>query len=185
MWFVIVTMTTVGYGDIVPETTAGKCFSVVLMISSALYMALPIGIVGNAFSEVWKDRDRLLLISVLQESFAISGVTRGLVTEIFHEFLDQDPAIALKDAEAEMNVEQFKRMLRALQIDVTDDRMTSLFEALDADHGGTISCDEFIKRLFPYAYLSGERRPSLIMSPSRILGFDDSSPRNHEETQGV
>lgn len=62
VWFTVVTMSTVGYGDISPVTILGRAISVMLMVVSGLYMAIPIGILGNAFSSVWEDRDRLLVL---------------------------------------------------------------------------------------------------------------------------
>merc|ERR1740117_1623223 len=62
MWLTIVTMSTVGYGDATPSTTAGHLVTGLLIVLSALYMAIPLGIVGNAFNKVWEDRDQLLLV---------------------------------------------------------------------------------------------------------------------------
>merc|ERR1712137_1078886 len=62
LWLTLVTMMTVGYGDVSPTTTAGKLATCGLMTSSMLYMAIPIGIIGNAFNRVWADRVCLLII---------------------------------------------------------------------------------------------------------------------------
>lgn len=45
MYWAIVTVTTVGYGDIVPLTILGKIFSALLMISGYSILAVPTGIV--------------------------------------------------------------------------------------------------------------------------------------------
>jgi voltage-gated potassium channel len=51
MWFSVVTLTTVGYGDMYPVTPAGKFFtSVILMVGVALF-ALPAGIITAGFLE--------------------------------------------------------------------------------------------------------------------------------------
>lgn len=42
----------------------------VLMIVSAMYMAMPLGIVGKAFGSVWDDRHRLLLMERLRTRFS-------------------------------------------------------------------------------------------------------------------
>jgi len=50
-WFVIVTSTTTGFGDLSPTTDAGKVICTVIMVSSLLVLALPITIIGNNFAE--------------------------------------------------------------------------------------------------------------------------------------
>merc|ERR1711966_72113 len=62
MWMVVVTMTTVGYGDAFPVTTEGYIICSLLAVTSLLYMAVPLGIIGNIFTKVWDDRDRILLM---------------------------------------------------------------------------------------------------------------------------
>jgi voltage-gated potassium channel len=56
IWLGIVTVSTVGYGDKFPWTVVGKAITGCYIITSVLFMALPIAIVGNAFVGVWKDR---------------------------------------------------------------------------------------------------------------------------------
>ncbi|KAI0243767.1 hypothetical protein L0F63_000641 [Massospora cicadina] len=52
-WFVIVTITTTGYGDIVPSTFLGKLIAFPLMMLGILLIALPSVIVGRNFTVVW------------------------------------------------------------------------------------------------------------------------------------
>jgi voltage-gated potassium channel Kch len=49
MWFALVTMTTVGYGDKVPVTFLGKSVTVCGFILGIILIALPVAIVGNKF----------------------------------------------------------------------------------------------------------------------------------------
>ncbi|XP_067949886.1 potassium voltage-gated channel protein Shal-like [Watersipora subatra] len=60
-WFVLVTMTTVGYGDMYPTTVPGYLATVVVMIMGLTITALPIAIVGGNFAVVYehnKKRER-------------------------------------------------------------------------------------------------------------------------------
>merc|ERR1719401_2908568 len=66
LWLTIVSMTTLGYGDVYPVSDWGRVLLSSLMVFSAAYMAMPIGVLGNAFSSVWQDRDLLLLIDRTQ-----------------------------------------------------------------------------------------------------------------------
>jgi voltage-gated potassium channel len=51
MWWAIVTLTTVGYGDVFPITTLGKIFAAVIAILGIGMFALPTGILGASFVE--------------------------------------------------------------------------------------------------------------------------------------
>lgn len=55
-WFVLITMTTVGYGNIIPTTPLGICIDSLAMVVGALCMAMPITIMGSAFTDVWDER---------------------------------------------------------------------------------------------------------------------------------
>ena len=51
MWWAVVTLTTVGYGDVVPITVLGRLIAAGTMLMGLMMLALPIGIVANAFAE--------------------------------------------------------------------------------------------------------------------------------------
>ena len=54
MYWAIVTMTTVGYGDISPQTTIGQIFASIVMIMGYAIIAVPTGIVSVEIAEVTK-----------------------------------------------------------------------------------------------------------------------------------
>ena len=51
MWWAIVTLTTVGYGDIYPITVLGRLVASITMVFGLMMLALPVGIVATAFAE--------------------------------------------------------------------------------------------------------------------------------------
>ena len=51
VWWSVATLTTVGYGDVIPLTVVGKIFVIVIMIIGIGMVALPAGILASAFSE--------------------------------------------------------------------------------------------------------------------------------------
>lgn len=60
IWWAVVTLTTVGYGDITPVTYAGKLLGIVIMVLGVGTMALPAGILAARFSEELQSRRRIL-----------------------------------------------------------------------------------------------------------------------------
>jgi len=55
-WWAVVTMTTVGYGDVVPVTTAGKIISTFIMLIGVGLVALPAAMLAARFSEELRER---------------------------------------------------------------------------------------------------------------------------------
>jgi len=52
-WWSLVSMTTTGFGDSVPETPVGKFFAIIAMCFGILLIALPVAIVGSKFQEAF------------------------------------------------------------------------------------------------------------------------------------
>ncbi len=50
MWWATVTLTTVGYGDVVPITVAGRMFGIVITVLGVGMAALPAGIIASGFT---------------------------------------------------------------------------------------------------------------------------------------
>lgn len=59
LWWGMVTMTTVGYGDIVPMTLGGKIFGSLSMLTSVGMLAIPTAIIANGYSQELKRREIL------------------------------------------------------------------------------------------------------------------------------
>ncbi|KAJ3872699.1 hypothetical protein F5051DRAFT_147959 [Lentinula edodes] len=53
-WFVLVTITTVGYGEITPRSFLGRLVTVPLLVFGLLLIALPSFVLGREFSIVWE-----------------------------------------------------------------------------------------------------------------------------------
>jgi voltage-gated potassium channel len=51
MWWAIVTVTTIGYGDLVPMTPVGRILGAAMALLGIVMLALPVGILGSGFIE--------------------------------------------------------------------------------------------------------------------------------------
>ncbi|XP_051951392.1 potassium voltage-gated channel subfamily S member 3-like [Xyrauchen texanus] len=53
-WWAIISMTTVGYGDVYPQTTAGRIVATLCILCGLLVVSLPITIIMNTFSKYFE-----------------------------------------------------------------------------------------------------------------------------------
>lgn len=56
MWWAVVTLTTLGYGDVIPVTAPGRVFAALITVMSIGTVALPAGMLASRFSEELKKR---------------------------------------------------------------------------------------------------------------------------------
>ena len=56
MWWAVITMTGVGYGDVTPITAIGKILAAIISIISIGIVALPAGLLASGFSEALRQR---------------------------------------------------------------------------------------------------------------------------------
>jgi hypothetical protein len=56
MWWAIVTLTTVGYGDVYPETALGRVAAGIVALAGIGIVAMPTGILASAFAEEFRER---------------------------------------------------------------------------------------------------------------------------------
>ena len=122
-WFVLVTLTTVGYGDVSPATDAGKAVTCCLIIAGVLFTAMPLTIVGNNFASVWQEKEAIRVVLKLQELLVTRKLRAGDVMLIFDEFdLDHNGLLDLGE---------FKELLETLGLKLTHDKSAHLFNFFD------------------------------------------------------
>lgn len=81
IWWSVVTLTTVGYGDITPITFGGKLLAIVIMMLGIGTMALPAGILAARFSEELQNRRELLksrVIDALRDGHIDAGENEAI-----------------------------------------------------------------------------------------------------------
>ncbi|MEO6861085.1 MAG: ion transporter [Microcoleus sp.] len=92
MWWGVVTLTTVGYGDIYPITPVGKFLGAILAFLGIGIFALPAGIIASGFSEEVQNKKQEK-IAILEKS--TNSKSRKMVPEIDVGFEQKQRSIAL------------------------------------------------------------------------------------------
>uniref|UniRef100_A0A8C7NK90 A-type voltage-gated potassium channel KCND1 n=1 Tax=Oncorhynchus mykiss TaxID=8022 RepID=A0A8C7NK90_ONCMY len=100
-WYTIVTMTTLGYGDMVPKTIAGKIFGSICSLSGVLVIALPVPVIVSNFSRIYHQNQRadkrraqkvqkarLARIRIAQTGSSCTGFLQSKRNDLLNELLE-------------------------------------------------------------------------------------------------
>jgi len=82
MWWGVATLTTVGYGDVVPVTALGKIVGGAMMIFGLGMFAIPIGIIASAFSRDIHQRDFVISFGMVSNVPAFSHLGPAQIEQI-------------------------------------------------------------------------------------------------------
>jgi len=82
MWWALSTLTTVGYGDVVPVTAGGKLFGGLVMIFGLAFFALPIAIVASAFSSEIHRREFVVRWGLVASVPMFRGLSADSIAQI-------------------------------------------------------------------------------------------------------
>lgn len=100
-WWAVVTMTTVGYGDVVPITGTGKVISTFIMLIGVGLVALPAAMLAARFSEELRERKTKL------DAHINSALTDG--------YIDQEEYQALEVLAEKLEIEP-EELQRSIQV---------------------------------------------------------------------
>lgn len=94
IYWAVVTLTTVGYGDVVPITTLGKTISVFIMMLGYAIIAVPTGIVSSEFAKNRKENEQLK--------------NQGTILEKEQEIISKETEILDKLNSLEKKIEEYQ-----------------------------------------------------------------------------
>ncbi len=77
MWWAIVTLGTIGYGDVVPVTPLGRVIAATTIFAGLIMVALPVGIVATAFANEIHRRDFVVTFGIGGSGSFVLGPQRG------------------------------------------------------------------------------------------------------------
>jgi len=82
LWWAIVTMTTTGYGDVVPQTAAGRILGGFVMIGGILTFALWAGILATGYAEEMRRREFLRTWELVAKVPFFHNIGASLIAEV-------------------------------------------------------------------------------------------------------
>jgi voltage-gated potassium channel len=82
MWWAIVTLGTIGYGDVVPVTVIGKLVAAVSIFVGFVMIALPVGIIATAFADEVHRREFLVTWSMVSRVPLFSGLDAAAIADV-------------------------------------------------------------------------------------------------------
>jgi voltage-gated potassium channel len=85
-WWAIATLTTVGYGDVVPVTPWGKAFGGIVMVTGLCILALPVAIISTGFAQEAGRRDFVVNWSLMSRVPALANLDAFQVAEVMPLF---------------------------------------------------------------------------------------------------
>jgi len=82
MWWAIVTLGTIGYGDVVPVTPLGRLVASFAIFGGLIMVALPVGIIATAFAEAIHRRDFVVTWSMVARVPLFAGLSAEEIADI-------------------------------------------------------------------------------------------------------
>jgi voltage-gated potassium channel len=82
MYWAIVTLVTVGYGDVVPVTPLGKLFTGFVVIGGLIFFALPVAIIATGFLAEIRRRDFIVNYGMVARVPAFDGLDAAALSQL-------------------------------------------------------------------------------------------------------
>lgn len=176
MWFSIVTISTVGYGDVSPNSVIGKFAASGLIVWGVCYTAMPLAIIGGIFTQVWRDRDKILLVLKVKRKFTEHGLTREILKRLLHTSADIDH-------DGKIDQTEFLKFLTDVNSGLCRKQLLRLFRCIDESGSKSVSIDQFCDFFFPECELDEDEAANAITKSICYNYHEDINPQrnSHQE----
>jgi hypothetical protein len=143
IWFMIVTFSTVGYGDTSPTTHAGKAITSIAIWCGAIFLAMPLSIVGGNFALVWEQRQQLAILLRLQAHCLQDEMTMDKLMDLFKT--------ADRTGDGTIDYFEFRDFIQEIGApdDITTAQLRHVFNVIDEESNDSITFFEFCHFIFP------------------------------------
>jgi voltage-gated potassium channel len=84
LWWAVITLTTVGYGDVYPITPLGKLIAGLTAVSGLVMLALPVGLIATGFAEDIHRREFVVTWSMVARVPLFASLDAAQIGEIIH-----------------------------------------------------------------------------------------------------
>jgi len=169
-WMVLVTMTTVGYGDYSPKTATGRIIIGFVMLFGLCFLAMPLAIVGNTFSEAWDQSTAVTISEGMRKKMLMAGQDPS---DMMSAFKSMD-----KDGNGQISYLEFKdTVLRLLDIRMDKAKLRKVWKSLDNDESDSVAYREFCSIFFPDADID----VLAVTSASQQGGMGGGPPSDNSE----
>ncbi|MGO4572283.1 cyclic nucleotide-gated ion channel [Microvirga sp. 2TAF3] len=89
MYWAILTLTTVGYGDVVPITPLGRAIAGITAVAGLVMLALPVGIIASAFSREIHRHDFIITWSMVVRVPLFEDLSAEEIASVMHRLRSQ------------------------------------------------------------------------------------------------
>jgi voltage-gated potassium channel len=185
MWWAIITLTTVGYGDVYPVTAPGKAVAAVTAVLGLVMLALPVGIVATAFAQEIHRREFVVTWSMIARVPLFGGLDAGEIAEVM-QFLR---ASTVRPGALVMRAEDAGRALYFIASGEVEVMQSDGNSRLDEGHYfGELRLDELtISSLAPCPDRAVATVPTklLVLDPIDFRALTSRHPRLAERIRGL
>ena len=137
-------MTTVGYGDYSPKTATGRIIIGFVMLFGLCFLAMPLAIVGNTFSEAWEQSTAVIVSEGMRKKMLMNGQDPN---DMMLAFRTMD-----KDGSGQISYLEFKESVtKLLDIKMDKAKLRKVWKSLDNDESDSVAYREFCSIFFPDA----------------------------------